>query len=141
MEKTAKTYGFLISALITAFSFVVMTAIVMQLFSASKALTHSSENKTLAVNIAQTRLEEIQMEIQNQSYEEAQLLYAEPVLLHEEVTHSWKGAERKFEIAAKIEKEMQAKGMLIGIQLEIKGQKLNGEQEPLLSFDTALYKK
>lgn len=140
MENNGKAYSFLISALITAFSFILMVAIVVSVFASSVETAHHSENKTLALNLAQGKIGDLQAEIAAMTPEEGAELVGEEVLAEEEVVIQWKGEDRNFTLKHSIAGEAQTNGVLLEISVQVWGENLKQEAEQLLELTTAIYK-
>ena len=140
MEKNAKAYSFLISALITAFSFILMVAIVVNVFSNSIKMAHHSENKTIALNLAQKKMEALKTDIENMSSAELSRLAAGTASHEEAVVVSWDGEERHFTAVHTLSREAYTNGVLVTVYLEIYGENLRHEKESFVTLTTAIYK-
>lgn len=142
MEKPAKAYSFLISALITLLGFILMIAIAMTLFAASASLSYTSENKTIAVNLAQEEMERIKesfIDLDSLAEDYGNQLAVGPIEEQKTILHPWNGKEREFEVTSRIFFEELTKGKLVTIEVDVKGWKINKEQEMLIGLETQKY--
>lgn len=139
MERNAKAYSFLISALITTFSFILMVAIVMYMFSNALQIAHNSENKTIALNLAQTKIEELKTEIESMPEKELAAIVEESQKSRENSEIVWNEKNKEFVVEYVLSGERYTKGILVNIDLEILGQTMNNEPESLVELSSAVY--
>ncbi len=138
MEKTARAYSFLFSALITLLSFVIAAAIAMNLFSLASKISYSSENKTLAVNIAQERLEEIIAKLPEETGGD-EGIFAGEKKSEERVIKIWSNKEREFKVTSGISGQKASKGALYKIKIKISGKDQAGNIEDLVEVETSKF--
>lgn len=138
MKKLNKSYSFLISALISLLSFIFTIAIALTLFTNAGELSRSSQNKTIAINMSQDIINEQKQILENADSVELLELTKNPIQIQDTATGMWDNKERKFDIQVTLEGEKIGNGVLVNIQVDVKGIKNSGSS-PLVSLNTTKY--
>lgn len=138
MKKLNKSYSFLISVLISLLSFIFTIAIALTLFTNAGELSRSSQNKTIAINMSQDIINEQKQILENADSVELLELTKNPIQIQDTATGMWDNKERKFDIQVTLEGEKIGNGVLVNIQVDVKGIKNSGSS-PLVSLNTTKY--
>ena len=139
MGNLEKSYSFLIAALLCVVIFTFATVITLTLFANADRLSHSSINRTIALQIAQQKISEQNQQIAEMSEREIVRLEAAPVKESAKEMIRWNGAERQFIVKKDLQVEPSAKGFLFHIKIEVDGITKAGEEEMLILLETMKY--
>lgn len=139
MKNIGKSYSFLISALLSMFSFIFAIAIALMLFADAKEQSYQSSNRTIALTIAQNMMEEQKDILEKSDRVFIEELCNQPQKTEQKIMHDWDGEERAFFATIAVSGEKKEQSALLHIDVQIKGSGLNGEEELLVSLNTDKY--
>lgn len=139
MKNIGKSYSFLISALLSMFSFIFAIAIALMLFANAKEQSYLSSNRTIALTIARNIMEEQKNILAKSDIEFIEELCRNPKTSEEKIVQYWDEEERTFSARVALSGEKKAQSALLHIHVRIEGSGLDGEEELLVSLDTDKY--
>lgn len=138
MEKNSKSYGFLLSALITALILIVATAILIQVFAAGFTLSERSANKSVALSVAENELLLKRQELERMDLDEvAQLEHAVSSERIDVIVH---GDQKQFLVETRWDAQPGEFGTLIEIGVAVALADAQEGGEKLAELETAVYR-
>ncbi len=136
MSKTAKAYGFLISAGLSLFSFSFAIAISFLLFAAAGQMSEESREQTIALNLAQNIVDESEAMLRDLKREELESLLSGLPAQREEHTIRWEQEELMLASETALSTERSDAGALVEIRVCVFKTR---QTEPLLQIETKRY--